>query len=185
MTALFGLGMVTIGSSLPGMEGGGARLMVQLADQLVMTFGAAGPLAKWAFLAGAWAAVFTSLLGVWQSTPYLFADLWQQMGSSPRNVNSINTNSFAYQAYLYAIASVPIIGLVGVNFQSMMKVYAIVGALFIPMLAGVLLYLNGQARWVGERNKNSWPTSLVLFGALLLFAAVAALELRDNFFAEN
>ena len=117
--------------------------MVQLAGQLEATFGAAGPLAKWAFLVGAWAAVFTSLLGVWQSTPYLFADLWRQMGESLAGTARRSTaNSFAYQAYLYAIASVPIIGLVGVNFQSMMKVYAIVGALFIPMLAAVLLVLE-------------------------------------------
>ncbi|HEY3395906.1 MAG TPA: Nramp family divalent metal transporter [Lacipirellulaceae bacterium] len=183
MTALFGLGMVIVGNSLSAMEGSGARLMVQLAGQLETTFGAAGPLAKWAFLTGAWAAVFTSLLGVWQSTPYLFADLWRQMGVAPRNTNTLDANSLAYQAYLYAIASVPIIGLVGVDFQSMMKVYAIVGALFIPMLAAVLLYLNGQARWIGQRHKNSWRTSAVLVGALLLFAIVAAIEVRDNLFA--
>ena len=239
MTAVFGLGMVTIGSSLPAMEGSGARLMVQLAGELEATFGAPGPLVKWAFLVGAWAAVFTSLLGVWQSTPYLFADLWRQMGppgvpqlaghrrrvvqqcdpqpaacglratrriaqrraaraaivestanklavapedySVPRN----DANSFAYQGYLYAIASVPIIGLVGVNFPTMMKVYAIVGAMFIPMLAAVLLYLNGQARWIGEKHKNTWRTTIVLAGALLLFAIVAAIEVRDNFFTAN
>ncbi|HJQ78845.1 MAG TPA: Nramp family divalent metal transporter [Lacipirellulaceae bacterium] len=232
MTALFGLGMVIVGNSVPAMEGTGARLMVQLAVQLEATFGAAGLLAKWAFLTGAWAAVFTSLLGVWQSTPYLFADLWRQMmrvgataglsssvgrgrqlavsaphaelpkgqlqeGNSRSTANKlavapeyrsaqpVEANSFAYQAYLYAIASVPIIGLVGVNFSSMMKVYAIVGALFIPMLAAVLLYLNGQARWIGQQHKNSWVTSAVLVGALLLFAIVAAIEVRDNLFAAN
>jgi Mn2+/Fe2+ NRAMP family transporter len=238
MTALFGLGMVTIGSSLPAIEGSGARLMVQLADELEANFGALGPFVKWAFLVGAWAAVFTSLLGVWQSTPYLFANLWRQMGrrgaaagwaspegwsssagssrqlavsatheelpkdepqegksqstanklavapedhSVPRN----DANSFAYQGYLYAIASVPIIGLVGLNFPTMMKVYAIVGAMFIPMFAAVLLYLNAQARWIGEKHKNTWRTTAVLAGALLLFAIIAAIEVRDNFFTAN
>jgi Mn2+/Fe2+ NRAMP family transporter len=185
MTAVFGLGMVTIGSSLPAMEGSGARLMVQLAGELEATFGAAGSLAKWAFLVGAWAAIFTSLLGVWQSTPYLFADLWRQTAQMPQETASVDTKSFAYRGYLYAIASVPIIGLVGVNFPSMMKVYAIVGALFIPMLAAVLLYLNGQARWIGQQHKNSWRTSAVLVGALVLFAVVAVIEVRDNFFAED
>jgi hypothetical protein len=185
MTAIFGLEMVTIGSSLPAVEGGGARLMVQLAGELEATFGKAGLLAKWAFLVGAWAAVFTSLLGVWQSTPYLFADLWRQMGENPRESAAVDTRTLAYQAYLYAIASVPIIGLVGVDFPSMMKVYAIVGALFIPMLAAALLYLNGQARWIGQQHKNSWRTSAVLVGALLLFAIVAAIEVRDNLFAGN
>jgi len=36
-----------------------------------------GPAARWAFLVGAWGAVFSSLLGVWQSVPYLFADCWR------------------------------------------------------------------------------------------------------------
>jgi Mn2+/Fe2+ NRAMP family transporter len=185
MTAIFGLAMVTIGSSLPAVEGSGARLMVQLAGQLEATFGAAGPLAKWAFLVGAWAAVFTSLLGVWQSTPYLFGDLWRQTHQRARETAPVNTNSFAYRGYLYAIASVPIIGLVGVNFPSMMKVYAIVGALFVPMLAAVLLYLNGQERLVGRKHQNTWRTSAVLAAALLLFVIVAVIEVRDNLFARN
>jgi hypothetical protein len=115
----------------------------------------------------------------------LFADLWRQTAQMPQETVSVDTKSFAYRAYLYAIASVPIIGLVGVNFPSMMKVYAIVGALFIPMLAAVLLYLNGQARWIGQQHKNSWRTSAVLVGALLLFAIVAAIEVRDNLIAAN
>lgn len=35
---------------------------------------ALGPLGKYAFLLGFWGAVFTSLLGVWQGVPYMFAD---------------------------------------------------------------------------------------------------------------
>jgi Mn2+/Fe2+ NRAMP family transporter len=194
MTALFGMSMVIVGNSLPAMEGSGARLIVQIAGQLETTFGAGGQLAKWAFLVGAWAAVFTSLLGVWQSVPYLFADLWRRMSvTSPdesaleqpagkMNNRRIETSALPYRAYLYSIALVPIIGLVGVNFQSMMKVYAIVGALFIPMLAAALLYLNGQARLVGQQYRNSWRTSAVLVGALLLFLLAALLEIRDNLF---
>jgi hypothetical protein len=59
-------------------------------------------------------------------------------------------------------------------------VNAIVGALFIPMLAALLLYLNGSSRWVGEKHRNSPLTTLVLVGALLLFAAAGALEIRDS-----
>ena len=33
-----------------------------------------GIAARWTFLIGAWGAIFSSLLGVWQSVPYLFAD---------------------------------------------------------------------------------------------------------------
>jgi hypothetical protein len=82
--------------------------------------------------------------------------------------------------YLYAIAIVPVIGLVGVEFRTIQKVNAVVGALFIPMLAGVLLYLNGPSRWIGEKYRNSSATTAVLVGALLLFATAGALEIRDN-----
>jgi Mn2+/Fe2+ NRAMP family transporter len=182
MTAIFGMGMLTIGNSLEPMEGSGATLMVTISRQLETTFGTAGTLVKWGFLVGAWAAVFTSLLGVWQSIPYLFADLWQQMRNGTGRRVQVDRHSLPYVAYLYAMALVPIIGLIGVNFQAMMKVYAVVGALFIPMLVGVLLLLNGRARLIGERYKNSWPTTAVLIGALVLFVLAGAMEVRDNFF---
>ena len=187
LTALFGLAMVVIGNSLGPMEGGGATLMVQIAARLQESLGPVGAVAKWAFLVGAWAAVFSSLFGVWQATPYLFADLWKQMrrGEAPAEPIShaaqpVDTRSFAYQAYLYAIALVPILGLVAVQFRSIQKVNAIVGALFIPMLAAVLLYLNGSPRWLSQEHRNSRLTTAILLGALLLFAAAGALEIRDT-----
>jgi Mn2+/Fe2+ NRAMP family transporter len=180
MTAVFGLSMVTIGNSLEQVEGSGATLMVGIANQLEAIFGTAGPLVKWAFLIGAWSAVFTSLFGVWQSIPYVFTDLWQQMRRETGQHPPIDTNSLPYQLYLYAIALVPIVGLLAADFRAMMKVYAIVGALFIPMLAVVLLALNGRPQWVGKDHQNSRATTAALSGALVLFALVAAIELRDN-----
>jgi Mn2+/Fe2+ NRAMP family transporter len=182
MTAIFGLSMVVIGNSLGPMEGGGATLMVKIADQFQTTFGAAGPIAKWVFLAGAWGAVFTSMLGVWQSVPYLFADLWQLLQGAEGRSLKVDTASRPYQAYLYAIATVPIVSLFAFHFQSMQKVYAVVGALFIPMLAAVLLVLNGRADWVGQRNKNSLWTTAALIGALVLFAVAGVVEVRDTLF---
>jgi Mn2+/Fe2+ NRAMP family transporter len=185
MTAFFGLGMVMIGNSLDPMERGGATLMVNIARQLETTFGSVGPLVKWSFLVGAWAAVFTSLLGVWQSIPYLFVDLWQHITNRQGKGTQIDTRSRAYRRYLYAIAFLPIIGLVGVDFRAMMKVYAVVGALFIPMLVPVLLILNGRTQFIGKQYKNSWPTTAVLIGVLVLFALVGAMEVRDSFFAQT
>jgi len=177
-TALFGLAMVVIGNSLGELEGGGATLVVRISEQLETTLGHAGPPLKWAFLCGAWAAVFSSLFGVWQSVPYLFADLWQLMRGHERIDAAIDTRSLPYRAYLYGIALVPMIGLAGVGFQTMQKIYAVAGALFIPMLAVVLLVLNGRAGWIGKEYKNSWLTVVVLIGALSLFACVGAIEIR-------
>jgi Mn2+/Fe2+ NRAMP family transporter len=184
LTALFGLSMVVIGQSLGQLEGGGARLMVEMARKLENTLGAAGPLAKWVFLAGAWGAIFTSLLGVWQSVPYLFADLWGMGRGAASSEPGVNTQGWAYQAYLYGIALVPIVGLVAVDFATMQKVNAVVGALFIPMLAAVLLLLNGRARWIGAAHKNSPATTAVLVGAVLFFLLAGGMEISEQLRAD-
>jgi Mn2+/Fe2+ NRAMP family transporter len=180
MTAVFGLAMVVIGSSLGAMEGkAGAKLIVEIAGQLDTTL---GPLAKWAFLLGAWGAVFSSLFGVWQSVPYLFADSWS-LATSGRNgqkSNRADTKSLPYQAYLYSIAFIPIVGLVAVPFKTMQKTYAVVGALCIPFLAIALLVLNGREKWVGARYKNKVWTSLVLIAALFFFVLAGCLQIRSK-----
>jgi Mn2+/Fe2+ NRAMP family transporter len=174
MTALFGLAMVTIGSTIQ-VEGSGATLVIRLADQLVEQLGLIG---KWAFLLGAFGAVFSSLLGVWQSVPYLFTDLWGMMGGGhPSPERSIDTRSKAYRWYLYAMATLPMIGL-WVGFANMQKFNAIWGALFMPILAITLLILNGRARWVGEGYTNRPLTSAVLVVILLFFLMAGWLTIR-------
>lgn len=184
MTALFGIAMVIIGSTIQ-IEGGGAGLIVNLADKLELTLGAVG---KWAFLAGAWGAIFSSMLGVWQSVPYLFADFYNlmtdsQMSNAGRieSKSAIDTSSKPYLIYLFAIATIPAIGL-WTTFETAQKVYAIVGAAFIPLLATVLLILNGQARLVGRQYRNSLPVSLLLAGVLVFFLLAGGFEIRSKLF---
>lgn len=179
MTALFGLAMIVVGSKLGPMEGGGATVMVKIAEQLQTAFGGAGTFAKWAFLAGAWGAVFSSLLGVWQSVPYLFADLWQLAGEGGKRGATVDTAGRPYRSYLYAIATIPILGVILVEFREVQKLYAITGALFVPMLAAVLLALNGPSRFVGPKFQNSWATNCILGGALALFAVAGFVEIRE------
>jgi Mn2+/Fe2+ NRAMP family transporter len=180
MTGVFGMSMIVIGSQIH-VEGGGSTLIVNLADQLTT---ALGPAAKWAFLIGAWGAVFSSLLGVWQSVPYLFADLWNLMrDGSHRSIDRVvDTKSRPYQFYLFAIGVIPCLGLLLLDFRTTQKWNAILGAMFIPMLAVVLLILNGQSRLVGPRYRNTWLTTLVLLGALLFFLVAAWLEIKTALF---
>jgi ammonia channel protein AmtB len=55
------------------------------------------------------------------------------------------------------------------SFREVQKVYAVTGALFIPMLALVLLILNGRRAWVGAL-KNQGLTVTVLLTTLIFFA---------------
>ena len=68
---LFGLAVVIIGSrtSVRGQGNRARRCCSQISSQRSL-----GPSGKWIFLVGFWAAVFSALLGVWQSLPYLFTD---------------------------------------------------------------------------------------------------------------
>ena len=166
ITALFGVAMVIIGSTIE-IEGRGATLLVRLSDQLVEPLGQAG---KWLFLVGAAGAVFSSLLGVWQAVPYLFADtlgLLREDGEARADA-AIDTRSPAYRGYLFALAIVPMAGLFW-SFQEIQKLYAVIGATFIPLLAIALLVLNGRADWVGERFRNGPATVVVLLATLAFF----------------
>ena len=179
MTALFGLAMVVIGNSVE-VEGGGAGLIVNVAEQLET---AIHPAAKWAFLAGAWGAVFSSLLGVWQSVPYLFANCWKLLSAPGKAVASsrVDTKSGPYRVYLLILAGVPTAGLC-MTFESAQKLYAIVGAMFVPMLAVVLLILNGRSGLVGRENRNSALVTVLLVCTLAFFALVAWLQIQKTFF---
>jgi len=77
----------------------------------------------------------------------------------------VDTRSPVYQGYLLALASLPTVGL-WFRFDEVQKVYAVVGALFIPILALALLVLNGSSRRVGRRYRNAWLVSLFKPGVL-------------------
>jgi hypothetical protein len=58
-------------------------------------------------------------------------------------------------------------------FRELQKYYVVIGAAFIPLLALVLLVLNGRRRLVGaQRNRAGTVVILVLVLALALAAAV-------------
>lgn len=175
-TALFGLAMVIIGSTIE-VDGRGAGLIVNLAESLRAPMGAAG---RWVFLIGAWGAVFSSLLGVWQAVPYIFADfIGLTRARAPGEAVAVNTKGWAYRGYLLALALVPCLGLMG-DFRGIQKVYAVFGALFMPMLALALLLLNGRTAWIGKL-RNRPATMLVLLATLALFLWFGYRQLRQSF----
>lgn len=167
MTALFGMGMVILGSQLEIGGAKGASLVVMLGDQLAVSL---GQFARVAFLAGAWGAVFSSMLGVWQSVPYLFADSLSLLAgrSSEQVERSLQTSSPVYRCSLLAIAIVPAIGLVG-SFEKVQLAYGIVGAAFMPILAVALIFLNGSAKRIGSAGRSSILVTVILAAVVAFF----------------
>jgi len=168
MTILFGVAMVIIGSRVQ-ITGSGAGLLVTLAEQLE---GPLGPAGRWIFLIGALGAVFSSLLGVWQSVPYLFADAWRLFVLRDTEKGGlINTTSGPYRWFLWGIALIPMAGLL-VSFKEVQKFYAVIGSAFMPLLAVLLLILNGRRDWLGNLS-NRRPTVVVLLATLIFFGGMA------------
>ena len=54
--------------------------------------------------------------------------------------------------------------------------YAMMGALFMPFLAGTLLALNSRREWMGELT-SGWLSKTFLWLSLILFGYLAAVEI--------
>ena len=169
-TAVFGIAMVIIGSKIT-VQGDGTKLIVALAGKLH------SPIGRWVFFVGAWCALFSSLLGVWQSVPYVFADFCNlvRRRADPAAAGThveVDTRSRPYRGYLLAIALVPMVGLF-FSFTQVQKAYAIFGAMFMPLLAAALLVLNTRRRWVGDKMRNRPVTNVFLALTIGLFLTAA------------
>lgn len=167
MTAIFGLAMVIVGSTIQ-IEGQGTTLLVTLSDRLGEQI---GPVGRWLFLLGAFGAVFSSLLGVWQSVPYLFADCWGLIRERARHTEGesipVDTGALPYRFYLAIMGIVPMLGLFW-SFREVQMLYTVTGAMFFPFLALALLIMNGRVAWVGEDHKNK-PIGVITLLAVLAF----------------
>jgi Mn2+/Fe2+ NRAMP family transporter len=182
LTAIFGVAMIIIGSRVT-LEGKGPTAALVLAGQLAEVL---GPTGKWVFLAGFWGAVFSSLLGVWQSVPYLFADflaLRRRLSADERDRIDYKQTR-AYRVYQVALAVVPVV-LLWHEVRQVQLAYAVLGALFMPLLALTLLIMNNNRRWVGRKLCNGWLAKAGLTVTLLLFAYMGLrniLERLSSFF---
>jgi Mn2+/Fe2+ NRAMP family transporter len=166
MTAVFGISMVIVGSSIH-LEGEGTALLVTLSNRLGEEL---GPVGRWLFLTGTIGTVFSSLLGVWQATPYLFAECWR-LGIA-RNGAAVDTAARPYRWFLVVLALVPMVGLFG-SFREVQKLYTVIGAYIFPTLSLVLLVFNSRSAWVGQRLRNRPATLVVLAGVLVFFTWLA------------
>ncbi len=182
LTGFFGLAVVVIAAASTPVDASGNALVLALADQLALIL---GPLGKWCFLIGFWCAVFTSLLGVWQGVPYLFADSLATVAKRKEiRVNTIDgldlAHAQAYQWFLAYLAFPPLLMLWWHKPISIVILYAVTGAFFMPFLASVLLFMNNRREWVGALKNGIWINLLLIF-ALMLFASLFVFEAWQRF----
>ncbi len=174
LTGLFGIAIMVISAGVSPDVLSGSKMVLAVAEQMGATVGDIG---KWCFLIGFWGAVFSSMLGVWQGVPYLFADFVHEWRNKTGD-KVIDTRSVPYRAYLAFLAIPPMVLLWSGKPVWVVLAYAVAGAAFMPLLAGLLLYMNGFRNWLGPL-RNRWQANLVLLAAVVLFAVLLIQKLID------
>lgn len=183
LTGIFGAAMLVLAATALGGLGGmppGSQGLVACADALQVGAAerlgdTAGGATRLVFLFGLWAAVFTSTLGVWQGVPYLFADFF---GRLRRRHDEVDETSWTYRGYLLYLALPPMTLLVLDRPVWVIKLYTITGGLFMPVLAGSLLWLTTRRALMGEL-RTRWFGIAALAAALALFVVIAVRQVLD------
>ena len=176
ITGLFGIAIMIIAAGVNPEVITGKKMALSVANHLETIV---GPVGMWCFLIGFWSAVFSSMLGVWQGVPYIFSDFVEQYTRRPNAPSRVNTRSFAYRGYLLYIALPPMLLLHLVEGPVWMVIlYAVAGAFFMPLLAGLLLYMNNRRGWV-QGLRNGALANLVLLVSVLLFGLLMAEKLVE------
>jgi Mn2+/Fe2+ NRAMP family transporter len=167
MTTVFGVAMVVIASGIPSQDGSGVVLLTSIADALGAELGA---WSRWAFLFGGWAAIVSSMLGVWQSVPMIFADVIRGgMGRPPLSPDTLERTTVARWC-LIGIALAPILQAT-MRFETVQLLYTVTGAYFLPLLAVVLLLMLRRS-WCGQLA-STWLGRAVMAAVLGFFVWVA------------
>ena len=178
LSGLFGLAMVVIAAEAQPADASGHALVLALSARLGDLL---GPVGAGCFLVGFWCAVFSSMLGVWQGVPYLFADTVKQfwvLRAVPTAAAIPVTRSLPYRLFLTFLAFPPLVLLYFRSPLTIVVLYAIAGAFFMPFLASVLLVMNNRREWIGALRPAWWSNALLVL-SLVLFAFLFATEVLE------
>ena len=183
LTGFFGVALILLSGVVlhpAGVRVTGSQGVLEMAGILGSKFGRPGELV---FLLGFWAAVATSMLGVWQGVPYLFADyIGLLRGKSNEELKAVvSSTGNVYRAYLFFLTIPPMAILMLGQPVWIVVTYAAVGALFMPFLAATLLVMNNRRDTMGVL-KNGWLANFGLVMCLVLFAYLSFVEIRAQLF---
>ncbi|NNE07250.1 MAG: Nramp family divalent metal transporter, partial [Gemmatimonadetes bacterium] len=203
VTGIFGVATIALAAVTlfaAGIEVEGRNAALRMAEML----GERGGMASRLFLIGFWGAVASSLVGVWESVPYLYTEYVRlarrgaheghgshegrgshergshERGSHERGAPVDPARTVHYRIYLLYLALPPIALLYVAKPVWLVILYAVIGSFFMPFLAGTLLYMLNRRDWMGP-HRNRIPANAGLVFALGLFAYLAITELVKRF----
>ncbi len=130
---------------------------------------------KYFFISGFYAAVIGSMLGVWQSVPYFFADGYFLLKKQNTERNTSYTNTTVYRYFQIFMILTAMIFLVQ-KAQILLVLYSLFGSLFMPMVAVSLLILNSKKEL--GKYKNHWLLNTFFIFVILLYACIIVIELQ-------
>ncbi|PZU54661.1 MAG: iron transporter [Brevundimonas sp.] len=183
VTGVFVIAMMIVGAELLHSAGialsSGDRGLLDLDQVLRDRFGR--PISI-LFLVGFWAATFSSLIGVWQGVSLMFADFYGHVAGRSRGLehgiqgDGPVERTWPFRAYALWLTFPPIVLLFMDRPFGLIVAYGVLGSLFMPFLAGTLIWLLNSDR-TPRAWRNGWLSNLLLGAAALLFAALAGNEL--------
>ena len=177
LTGFFGIAIMVIAADVKPESVGGTGIVISLAEKIGETTGGFG---KWIFLLGFWGAVFSSMLGVWNGVPFLFADFMKARRTSLQTDSNSTIEKQAYKRnYQLFLVYLSILPLVFLFFQKpvwIILIYAVTGSLFMPFLAFTLFWLNNKKN---KSLKNPTYINILLWIAFLLFVVLMLFKIYE------
>lgn len=186
-TGIFVVAMLIVGGELlrgQQVVSGDEGLLV-LGDTLAADYG------HWAripFLIGFFAVSFTSLIGVWNGVSLLFGDWWRTWrlpADAPEESvatyqRKAGRRSGAFRGYMLWLTFPPMVLLFLDKPFGVTVAYGALGALFMPFLAGTLLFLLNSKQMPGH-SRSGWLSNALLALCVALFAYLAYDEIAGLF----
>lgn len=171
LTAFFGIAVMVIAADVQPEAISGNKMVLSLADKIGETTNSLG---KWIFLLGFWGAVFSSMLGVWQGVPFLFADFMKAKNNyhktesnQQKTLDSEDKDYLRnYRYFLLFLAIPPLILLFYHKPVWIIISYAVIGSFFMPFLAFTVYWLNNK---YNKSLKNPFYINMLLWIAFVLF----------------
>lgn len=181
VTGVFVVAMLIVGAELLHAAGialqGGERGLLDLDQVLRDRFGAPVSIL---FLIGFWATSFSSLLGVWQGVSLMFADFVAHVRGHAADSAARGDRSRAFRGFALWLTFPPMALLFMDRPFGLIVAYGVLGSLFMPFLAGTLLWLLNSSR-VPAPWRSGPLSNGMLAAAALLFAVLAGRELIGLF----